>query len=218
MTSPSEPEEVLRLYSIARSGDSAATTYLYQKHAKAVRSAIRKSGVPQGTTMEDLEQEVFIAAFHERATYEPRPGSTFEAWLCGIARNRVRAAHRRTPSISFYPHEVLSSLEETGGLCRRPESGAPDDDELRRISDLAQQHLDPGVLQYQQLRDAGIPAKEALRRVGCTAAVLSHRKNTSRERFRRALASQDLLRFATRFPSVSTEALPQQYSPRHEQA
>jgi RNA polymerase sigma factor (sigma-70 family) len=80
------------------SGDDGALRAAFDRYGELVYSICRRS-VPVAAA--DLTQEVFIAAWRSRHTYDPAKGS-LGAWLATIARNKVvdllRSDRRRPPT------------------------------------------------------------------------------------------------------------------------
>ena len=73
-------------------GDADACKELFDDICSSLTNFLRRRvAVPQ--ELEDVYQEVFMAIFEARHTYEP--GSPFEPWLFAIARNIVADYSRR---------------------------------------------------------------------------------------------------------------------------
>lgn len=103
----------------AAGGDRLAFERLHAAHASMVR-AILLAHAPR-TEVDDLQQDVFLAAWQRLATLrDPR---AFAPWLATIARNRARDAYRRAhesvplPDLPARPappsaeaHEALAAL------------------------------------------------------------------------------------------------------------
>jgi len=64
--------------------------------------------------VDDLAQEVFVAAFHNLGSFQR--GENFGAWLRGIARhklyNHFRSSARRQDAVERFRHEVVRILED----------------------------------------------------------------------------------------------------------
>jgi RNA polymerase sigma-70 factor, ECF subfamily len=82
----SQAEDELCLKRIA-SGDQAAASPLYDRHARALYSLILRILGDQ-TDAEDVLQEVFAQAFRQAGRYEPSRGA-IAAWLLTMARSRA---------------------------------------------------------------------------------------------------------------------------------
>jgi len=86
MASISDPPTVPELVAEARAGSDEAFAELVRQHHKAVRGFLGRY-VRQAAVVDDLAQEVFLAAFNSLNTFQgERP---FAGWLAGIARNRA---------------------------------------------------------------------------------------------------------------------------------
>ncbi len=89
--------------------DAQAFEEIYRRHDRAARLRIRKLGAsPQ--LAEEVTQEAFLAIWRGAAGYRPELGSV-NAWLAGIARNRLTDAWRRAAS---RPVEVPTLPDEPG--------------------------------------------------------------------------------------------------------
>lgn len=108
---------------LTRSGaDPVAFSQFYRRHNRAVLAFLaRRTGCSQ--TAADLCSETFLAAFKQRTKFDPERGGA-EAWLFGIARNKLRRHHRsasrrlrfrgiRAPDLSEYE---LRRVEELADL------------------------------------------------------------------------------------------------------
>lgn len=76
----------------ARDGDDAAWSELFNAHHSKLFRFFR-SRVESTEAAEDLAAEVFVEAFRSRSRFRWR-GRPFEAWLFGIARNRLKMHYR----------------------------------------------------------------------------------------------------------------------------
>ena len=80
------------LLGLSAHGDEAAFTALYRRHKDAVfRFALHMSGQPH--IAEEITQEVFLLLIHRPKQYQPERG-TLEAFLIGVARNKLRKQRR----------------------------------------------------------------------------------------------------------------------------
>ncbi len=74
----------------ALEGDSAAFAGIVERHAGALRRfCLARLGDPEDA--EDAVQDVFLRAFRSLRTF--RLGSSFRAWIFGIAVNRIKSRY-----------------------------------------------------------------------------------------------------------------------------
>ncbi len=107
-----------------RSGDESALRLLYDRYGPAVLH-VAKTVVGNHSDAEDVVQATFVAAWHNRDSYQPELGSLL-GWLLGIARRkavdliRVRSRQDRVadslrhvaPSASSGEHDTEAILEQ----------------------------------------------------------------------------------------------------------
>ncbi len=75
------------LVAVVATGDTAALTELYERHADAIyRAAFRRLGDRQ--IAEEVLQDTYMALWHRADVFDPQAGSLL-AWLSTIARNRA---------------------------------------------------------------------------------------------------------------------------------
>jgi len=72
--------------------DRKATGEFVARYADAVYVYVRSRLFPQMDPVEDLVQEVFLAAWENLGTY--RGSSSLQTWLLGIARHKVESYYR----------------------------------------------------------------------------------------------------------------------------
>jgi len=80
------PEDEARLIERSRQGDAAAFTQLVALHQARVRAYVAGT-IGRPDVVDDLAQEVFLAAFSSLDKYKPDAPLGF--WLLGIARHKV---------------------------------------------------------------------------------------------------------------------------------
>jgi RNA polymerase sigma-70 factor (ECF subfamily) len=120
-------EEIELVQAILRR-DRKATAEFVATYADAVYAYVRRRLVPRFDLVDDLVQEVFVAALGSLGTFAG--ASSLRTWLLSIARHKVEDHYRaclRQPT-------PLSDLEEEAG---RPEGFRPDYDE---VLDRARRH------------------------------------------------------------------------------
>ena len=96
--------------------DRKATAEFVSRYADRVYSYLRSRLVPRYDLVDDLVQEVFLAAWQSLERY--RGDSSLQAWILGIARHKVEDHYRaclRAPESIGDDHddsEALASLPE----------------------------------------------------------------------------------------------------------
>src|SRR3954452_6378386 len=80
------PTEIDAVLEQVGRGDRDAFRFIVRKFSLPLRCYVA-SQLHHPNDVDDLTQEVFIAAYRDLASY--RPGSDFGAWLRGIARNKL---------------------------------------------------------------------------------------------------------------------------------
>ena len=139
---------------------------IYAEHHDFVRRTVRALGVPDHAA-DDVTQDVFVIVHRRLPGFDHR--APVKAWVFGIARNLVRAAHRQTT------HYELTDFPA-------------DDDfaviELRAaLSSLSE--ADQEVLTL--IAWHGLAAAEAAQVLGCTTATFFVRLHRARRRLQAAL-------------------------------
>lgn len=116
-----ERNEVNRLIEAVKSGKAREFSQLIRHFGLPVRSFVH-SRVQNRADAEDIAQQVFIAAYQGIGKFDMQ--QSFEAWLIGIAKNRVlmhfRSSDRRHSAHERFREECLTRIE--------PEMAAAEDD------------------------------------------------------------------------------------------
>ena len=99
---PGGASEEARLVAAARGGDRAAFGELYRRLSPVVHGVLIAHARPEDAR--DLVQEVFLRAL--RALPELEERGSIGAWLCAIARNCARDAHKLRRETGALPDEV----------------------------------------------------------------------------------------------------------------
>lgn len=96
-------------------GDVEAFAVLVRRYQRPIFSVVG-SYVRDPMQVEDLAQDVFLAAFKKLRTWQPRRG-VFSTWLYAIARNRCRDAlrKRRETTLPDLPERAVSDVEAHAG-------------------------------------------------------------------------------------------------------
>ena len=108
------PAEDQRLLEAIQRKDRKATAEFVSRYADAVYKYVFARLVPRADQVDDLVQEVFLAAWENLNQY--RGTSSLGSWLMGIARHKVADYYRaclREPE-SLEPNEELPGLENRG--------------------------------------------------------------------------------------------------------
>lgn len=75
-------------------GDRAAAERFFERHLGSLYEFVHYRVGGNRATAEDLVQDTFLTAIERMSAYDGR--SNLHAWLCGIARNKIRAFRRRS--------------------------------------------------------------------------------------------------------------------------
>ena len=116
---PSDEALIVRIVS----GDREAFAGLYRRHrADVYRFALHISG--SRPVADDVTQDVFMAVIHDAGRYRPERAAVLP-WLLGIARNHVRRALDRRPTVTLPDDEspagrmLVVEPDPLGGIARR---------------------------------------------------------------------------------------------------
>ena len=89
-----EPTDIEALVDLARDGDDAAFSSIYERFAPRVLRYLRHE-VGDADVAEELMQRTFVRVIEGLATFERRQGIPFAAWVFRIARNAAIDERRR---------------------------------------------------------------------------------------------------------------------------
>jgi len=107
-----EPSEVANILEEVVRGNRDAFRQIVRAYSLPLRSYLA-SQIHSMEDVDDLAQEVFLAAFRNLATF--RRGDDFGAWLRGIARNKLyahwRQTSRRKRAMEAFREEVAHIVE-----------------------------------------------------------------------------------------------------------
>jgi RNA polymerase sigma-70 factor (ECF subfamily) len=84
----------LRVRAELLAGDRVAAEGFFQRHLGALYEFVHYRVGGNRAVAEDLVQDTFVTAIDRLGAFDGR--SSLHTWLCGIARNKIRA-HRRRP-------------------------------------------------------------------------------------------------------------------------
>lgn len=133
---PSDPstldDALLRQRVLA--GDRAAAGVLLERHLDPVYEFVHyRLGGDRGA-VEDVVQDTFLVALENLESFDER--ASLHAWLCGIARNKIRASRRK-----LRPRALADVLAESD----------PEIDAI--LADVAREPLPDAVLERAETRD-----------------------------------------------------------------
>jgi RNA polymerase sigma factor (sigma-70 family) len=101
------------------SGDEAALRAIYDEHASLVLNICRRT---VGADAEDVVQQVFVAAWRGRSSFDATKGS-LAGWLTGIAKfkaiDHLRAKGRRPQSADQEVEDSASTAADVGRVADR---------------------------------------------------------------------------------------------------
>lgn len=115
-------------------GDRFAIENLLAAHLEPLYAFVHYRVGKDRTAVEDVVQETFLVAVRDIARFDGR--SSFQAWLCGIARNTIRSSRRKQT-----PKALEDVILEAAG----------DIDSI--LCDVAREDLPDSVLEREETRD-----------------------------------------------------------------
>jgi RNA polymerase sigma-70 factor (ECF subfamily) len=158
------------LLSAAQLGDASAQALLYQEHrAFVARHVLRMTG--DAHCVEDLVQEVFIAAFTALPGF--RRHSCLQTWLYAIATNKVRnwwASTRRRNT-----RESLVAASRPPAPVDTPEDDALATDHRRQLYDALGRLPDKLREAFTLRAISGLDLREASEVLGVPISTVSYR-------------------------------------------
>lgn len=95
-----------QLMARVQANDSAAFAELYDRHATHA-FAVAQSVCHDASLSEEAVQEGFLSIWRGRASYEPRPNSSFRGWAMQTVRNRAIDARRHVRTGKYPPTTEL---------------------------------------------------------------------------------------------------------------
>jgi RNA polymerase sigma factor (sigma-70 family) len=101
-------EDEARLVAALLQRDRKAAAEFVARYSDSVHGYLRRRLVPRLDLVDDLAQEVFLAALDGLRSY--RAASSLQAWLMGIARHKVEAHYRSR----MRAHESLDDDPDAG--------------------------------------------------------------------------------------------------------
>jgi RNA polymerase sigma-70 factor, ECF subfamily len=116
-----------RLVAAIQRKDRKATAELVSRYADAIYRYVYSRLVPRTDRIDDLVQEVFLAAWENLSEY--RGASSLESWLVGIARHKVEDYYRARLR---EPEPLEETEQKPSFLTRSPDFDDVLDSELVR--------------------------------------------------------------------------------------
>ena len=116
-----------RLVAAIQRKDRKATAEFVSRHADAIYRYVHARLVPRTDRIDDLVQEVFLAAWENLSEY--RGASSLESWLVGIARHKVEDYYR---ACLREPEPLEETEQKPSFLTRSPDFDDVLDSELAR--------------------------------------------------------------------------------------
>jgi len=107
MRAASSPWTDLELCGAILAGDRPAAEGFFRDHLGALYEFVHYRVGGNRALAEDLVQDTFLTALERLGTFDGR--STLHLWLCGIARNKIRAQRRRLRPLAI--EEVLARAD-----------------------------------------------------------------------------------------------------------
>jgi len=164
-----------RLMERMQQGDADACQELLDSIGPSLRAFLRRR-IADPHEVEDVYQEVFMAIFEARRTYEP--GRPFEPWLFAIARNITVDFTRRRWARSHWEELVAEPPEQLADTSSTP---AP---ELNAVlAGLPPDQRDA----FSMLKLDGLSVEEAAARAGVSVGALKVRAHRAYKSLKRLI-------------------------------
>ncbi len=168
-------------------GDGSAWEELVRRHSRRVYNlCYRFTG--NGSTAEDLTQEVFLRIYRTIGSYRSAYGG-FATWMTSVTRNLLIDHYRRTKR-----DRLTDSLEDAMPVVENKESSARRPDEQALLGELSAQvqsglgRLSPDLREAVILRDLqGLEYAEIQRVLGVPEGTVKSRINRGRIELARIL-------------------------------
>lgn len=100
------------LLSQIKSGDHDALSWLFRRHAPAIRSVGRRL-LRDGAEADDLVQDVFLYIYRRNELFDPSRGSA-RSWIFQVAYTQAFIRRRQLNSIGFYASGIADTAPEIG--------------------------------------------------------------------------------------------------------
>lgn len=109
MSQPPSASPLDRLPQAALRGDEAAWTALYESCFDAVWNVALRHSRGERSVAEEVVQEAWMTAVKKLRSFDGTRGS-FEAWVCGLARQHARNARRRRVRLDLLERPLAPEL------------------------------------------------------------------------------------------------------------
>ncbi len=162
--------------------DRKATAEFVERYTDCVYSYVRRRVMPQAETVEDLVQEVFLAAWNSLKSF--RGEASLRHWLVGIARHKIEDYYRKRLREPEVPDEIDEELPEQVFIPKY-------EDQLDRAANLEKTHRVLAKLpdnyglvllwRYMEQRSA----REMAQLTGRTEKAIERLLARARDRFRK---------------------------------
>jgi RNA polymerase sigma-70 factor (ECF subfamily) len=171
------------LLSSVASGDLAALGELYDRYARDVWRAIRRS-LDDGADVDDLVHATFVALPRIAASYDAR-GASCRSWLCGIGV-RLALRHRRG---TWRFRRMLGAFAQTivGRSKSHPELEASSREEVSRLEEALARLSDKKRAVFVLVELEGLSAEETAKVLEVPAATVRTRLFHARRELQAAL-------------------------------
>ena len=107
MQVPESHASELALRDALLAGDRAAAEGFFARHLNALHEFVHYRVGGNRVVTEDVVQDTFLTALERLASFDGR--SSLHAWLCGIARNKIRSERRRLRPVAI--EDVLAEAD-----------------------------------------------------------------------------------------------------------
>jgi RNA polymerase sigma-70 factor (ECF subfamily) len=107
--SPADRDERELIASVLRKDRKAAATFV-AAHIDAVYGYARHRLTPRGDLVDDVVQDVFLAALHGLAAFAGQ--SSLRTWLLGIARHKIEDVYRQRLRVSLVLDDLNTDEDE----------------------------------------------------------------------------------------------------------
>ncbi len=162
--------------------DRKATAEFVERFADCVYSYVRRRVMPQAETVEDLVQEVFLAAWNSLGSF--RGEASLRHWLLGIARHKIEDYYRKRLREPEVADEIDEELPEQVFIPKY-------EDQLDRAANLEKTHRVLAklpenyglVLLWRYLEQRS--AREMAQLTGRTEKAIERLLARARDRFRK---------------------------------
>lgn len=163
--------------------DRKATAVFISRFSDPVYRYLSSRLAPRMDLVDDLFQEVFLAAWEHLPGY--RGGSPLRPWLLGIARHKVEDHYRaRLHALQMLPEEELDMIETGPGLDTLFDSGQRAG-RIREVLDSLAEPYRIGLLwRYWEQRSAREMAEATGRTEKAVERLLARARQQFRERWR----------------------------------